>query len=324
MVKPRARGWSGNRRNGGRSAPIEIVGESPEIREIRSVIDLVGPTDVSVLIIGEPGTGKEIVAQALHAASGRNPLIARTCAAIPSGLAASALFGHVKGAFTGADRNEPGFLRSAASGTLFLDEVGELPGDVQPKLLRALDPGEFSPVGSLEVYRTECRILAATNQSVRITDDASPLREDLLSRLGAIVIRIPPLRSRRGDITILVESVLGATPIELEALDLLERHSWTRGNIRELKSTLKRAEILAGEGTICPEHLMQTAVLPGGIPTADPDDLTLNSRRLEDVKIRHARKVFEETGRNLSAAARVLDIDRKTLRRLLGPQAPGN
>lgn len=298
-------------------APQRLIGKSPAIQKVRKAVRLVGPRTDPVLITGEPGTGKELVARALHGESGRRSFRSVSCASLPSTLADSLLFGHVRGAFTGAKDHHQGAFRAAGKGTLFLDEVGELPFEVQPKLLRALDPGEFSPVGSLSVFRTQARVIAATNREP-VGEPSGPLRTDLLSRLGAVRIHLPPVRHRGGDIELLLRHYLGSCQVSPEAWERLVEHPWDRGNVRELKAVLVRARLLADNGPITLAHLETDPVMPGGIVSGcDAGEREISRDRLEDVKRRHVLRVLRECYGNRTVAARALGIDRRTLQRML-------
>lgn len=211
-----------------------LIGHSPAIRHLRHEVALWAPSLCTVLLLGDSGTGKEVTAQALHALSGqKGPLVAVNCAAIPETLAESQLFGHVSGAFTGA-KAHPGYFRAAHFGTLFLDEVGELPAQLQPKLLRALEEGVITPVGSVEPQPCKVRVIAATNRNLPSEVERGALRGDLFARLSEIVLRLPPLRDRREDILPLLGHFLGHSPPLAPALAealLLHRWPW---NVREL------------------------------------------------------------------------------------------
>jgi transcriptional regulator with GAF, ATPase, and Fis domain len=233
----------------------EIIGESPALRRALEQIDLVAPTDASVLVLGESGTGKELVAQAIHERSGRAnaPLVRVNCAGIPRELFESEFFGHVRGAFTGAIRDRVGRFELADGGTLFLDEVGEIPLELQSKLLRVLQEGTFERVGEDRTRRVDVRVIAATNRELSREIEANRFREDLYYRLAVFPIRVPPLRERPGDIgmlaahfLVLAAQKLGKPTLRLTRSDVrrLEQHDWP-GNVRELASAIERAAILA-------------------------------------------------------------------------------
>ncbi|NNL66256.1 MAG: sigma-54-dependent Fis family transcriptional regulator, partial [Myxococcales bacterium] len=232
-----------------------LVGKSPELLEIFKTVGRVAPRDVAVLVTGESGTGKELVARAIHAASARaeRPFVAVNTAAIPRDLLESELFGHERGAFTGAIEAREGRFREAEGGTLFLDEIGDMPPDLQAKLLRVLQSGEVTPVGGRSHKTVDVRILAATHRDLDAAVAEDRFREDLLYRLRVVPLHIPPLRERREDIPVLADHFLHRYAEELsakprflsnEALARLTRHDWP-GNVRELENAIKRALVLA-------------------------------------------------------------------------------
>jgi DNA-binding NtrC family response regulator len=244
-----------------RPLPPHIIAASEEMRELVSIVRAIAPTSITVLLIGESGTGKEVFAQLLHDLSGRSgPFVTVNCGAIPEGLIESELFGHEKGAFTGAIGQRKGFFEAAQGGTLFLDEIGEMPLALQVKLLRVLETGTFTRVGSTASLSTDARIIAATNRDLDIDVRAGSFRADLYYRLRAVMLRIPPLRNRREDIPFLIESMLGEFVVRHaitdaagrpqmplltpDAIDLLITHEW-RGNIRELRNTLEQLVVLS-------------------------------------------------------------------------------
>ncbi len=249
---------------------VGIVGRSEAIRHIIRQIVSVAPTDLAVLITGESGTGKEIVAKAIHELSPRRnkPMISVNCGAIPEGILESELFGHEKGAFTGAVASKKGYFELADGGTIFLDEIGEMPLQTQVKLLRVLENGEFMRVGSGEVRRVDVRVIAATNRDLAVMVQQGQFRQDLYFRLKAASIYIPPLRERREDIPLLIEhfvqQVLKRNNIEFagftdEAMQLLMTYDWP-GNVRELRNVIETVIILAGGKKITADlirdHLM--------------------------------------------------------------------
>ncbi len=249
---------------------VGIVGRSQAIRDLVRQIVSIAPTDLSVLITGESGTGKEVVAKAIHELSPRRnkPMISVNCGAIPEGILESELFGHEKGAFTGAVASKKGYFELADGGTIFLDEIGEMPLQTQVKLLRVLENGEFMRVGSGEVRRVDVRVIAATNRDLAIMVQQGQFRQDLYFRLKAASIFIPPLRERREDIPLLidhfVQQVLHRNNIEFagfteEAMQLLLTYDWP-GNVRELRNVIETVIILAGGKKITVdlirEHLM--------------------------------------------------------------------
>ncbi|MFT7668833.1 MAG: transcriptional regulator with GAF, ATPase, and Fis domain [Planctomycetota bacterium] len=235
---------------------FDMIGGSPKMLAVFDLIERVAPTNVPVLILGETGTGKELVARSLHSASLRadGPFQAENCAAVPATLLESELFGHVKGAFTGAIANRSGTFASGDGGTVFLDEIGDMPLDMQSKLLRALQDGEIRPVGSSKVIKVDFRLVAATNKDLAAMCEARTFREDLYYRLNVVSIGLPPLREREGDVRWLLERYLRELRTELgrelsisdDALRALEAWSWP-GNVRELQNELQRAAVFADE-----------------------------------------------------------------------------
>jgi two-component system, NtrC family, response regulator AtoC len=251
------------------SSPVDIteriVGTSEPIQEVFKIVGRVAESDAAVLINGETGTGKELVAQTIfqHSSRRTGPFIRVNCAALPETLLESELFGHEKGAFTGAIESRKGRFELAHTGTIFLDEIGEMTLATQRKLLRVLQSGEFQRVGGSKDIEVDVRVLAATNKILPKEVDAGNFREDLYYRLNVITINLPPLRERTGDLAPLVAHFLdkfryrpGMPPARIvdEAMDVLVRHPWP-GNIRELENTIQRAVILSGGGAITPEHL---------------------------------------------------------------------
>ena len=242
-----------------------LIGETPVMQQVRRLVETIAPTDATVMILGETGTGKELIARNLHDKSRRTDraFIPVNCGALPENLVESELFGHRKGAFTGADMNRKGLFEVANGGTLFLDEVGELDRSVQVKLLRFLEAGEIRRVGENEPFRVDVRVLCATNRDLRDMVAQEQFREDLFFRLNTFEIFLPPLRERKADIAALAQHMLARyvsrrgltqSTIAAEALEVLQNHAWP-GNIRELANMIERATILAGDGPILAEHL---------------------------------------------------------------------
>ena len=267
------------------AGPEEFIGRSPAITRIFQAVRNVAPTMATVLVEGETGTGKELVARALHRLSQRadKPLITINCAALHEGLLESELFGHVKGAFTGAVRNKPGKFALADGGTLFLDEIGDMPLSVQAKLLRVLVSGEFQQVGGEKTHYVDVRVLAATNKDLRAAVGAGSFREDLYYRLNVVQLTLPPLRERPGDIARLVRYFCDRIakrerrrPLypEREAMRRLESYAWP-GNVRELENVIERAVIYAGDRPVTlddlPDYLAGDAAAPGPEEAA-PDE----------------------------------------------------
>jgi DNA-binding NtrC family response regulator len=307
-----------------------LIGETPTMQQVRRLIDTIAPTDASVMILGETGTGKELVARSLHEKSRRadRAFIPVNCGALPENLVESELFGHRKGAFTGADTNRKGLFEVANGGTLFLDEVGELDKSVQVKLLRFLESGEIRRVGENEPFRVDVRVLCATNRDLRDMVANELFREDLFFRLNTFEIFLPPLRERRTDIAALAKHLLtrhasrrGLTEstIASESIELLMGHEWP-GNIRELANMIERATILAGNGPILPEHLPtqlpirskshQSALTSIGPPHFQVPE---GSPTLRDVEMKYIQTILEKHQGNKPAASRELGISLKTL-----------
>ena len=310
-------------------APL-LIGETPVMQQVRRLIDTIAPTDASVMILGQTGTGKELIARSLHDKSRRadRAFIPVNCGALPENLVESELFGHRKGAFTGADVHRKGLFEVANGGTLFLDEVGELDRSVQVKLLRFLESGEIRRVGENEPFRVDVRVLCATNRDLREMVANDQFREDLFFRLNTFEIFLPPLRERKADIAALASHLLARyvsrrglsqSTITSEALEVLQNHDWP-GNIRELANMIERATILAGDGPILAEHL--PAQLPArgrAHPTAAAAvgaphfQIPEGTPTLRDVEMRFIQAILEKHNGNKPPAARELGISLKTL-----------
>ncbi len=310
-----------------------LVGETTAMQQVRRLIDTVAPTDASVMILGETGTGKELIARNLHDRSRRTggAFIPVNCGALPENLVESELFGHRKGSFTGADTNRKGLFEVANGGTLFLDEVGELNKNVQVKILRFLESGEIRRVGENDPFRVDVRVLCATNRDLRDMIATDQFREDLFFRMNTFEIHLPPLRERKGDIPALASHLLrrfaprrGGTESTLtpEAIEALQTHGWP-GNIRELANAIERATILAGGGPIRPEHLpTQPAIrrAPGQMGAAHPSahsgphfQIPDGNPTLRDIEMKYIQVVLERHSGNKPAASKELGISLKTL-----------
>jgi len=313
---------------------IELVGRSGAFIEVMKQVGRVAATNLPVLLSGESGTGKEVVASALHRRSARaaNPFVAVNCGAIPAELIESELFGHMKGSFTGADRDRAGLWEEADGGTVFLDEITETTAAFQVKLLRALQEGEIRRVGSNRTQRVDVRVIAASNRDVEGEVKAGRFRQDLFYRLNAVSIVLPPLRERREDILPLAKSFAEqvyalnpAVTFAAEALQLLEQYAWP-GNIRELENAVVRAAALS-DGIIraqdLPERVRQYEQESEGgelETSTEPVSATPEWVSLAEVEARYVTKVLQHTRGNKQAAARVLGVDRKTVERILRRQ----
>ena len=296
-----------------------IVGSSKEMEKVFDVIRKVADTEAAILITGESGTGKELVARSIHANSSRReaPFIAINCAAIPRDLLESELFGHVKGAFTGAVKDKTGKFQLAEGGTLFLDEVGELPLELQPKLLRALQEKEVEPVGGTTVQKLDVRVVSATNLNVDKAIADGTFREDLYYRLSVIPIHLPPLRERRKDIPLLIRYFCGKhgsekITFDKDALDTLVMYPWP-GNVRELQNSVERLLIMRNGDTITrddlPDKIRGNRTLNRSAVINLPDE----GYSLEQLEREVVVAALERNAWNQTAAARFLRIPRHTL-----------
>jgi DNA-binding NtrC family response regulator len=315
--------------------PDSLVGDSPPMRAVKTLIRKVGPTRTNVLITGESGTGKELVARALHAAGAEPdaPFLAVNCAAIPNELLENQLFGHVRGAFTGADRDRIGLFAAAGRGTVFLDEIGELPLATQAKLLRSIEMKEVLPVGATRPVAIGARVLAATNKDLAAEVAAGSFRADLYYRLNVVAIGLPPLRDRREDIPELIPVLLARHADRMGRPPVLVDNATTRrlsaadwkGNVRELDNALERAMILA-EGPVLtwsdfPPELVGPAGDEGSAPATDSDDLRSALDRFERA---HIRRVLDRSGGDKREAARRLGLGLSSLYRKLDESGTGS
>ena len=316
-------------------ARAAIIGESPQLQDVFKIIDKVADTPSTVLINGESGTGKELIASALHGASSRRdkPFIKINCAAIPHNLLESELFGYERGAFTGAVTSKPGRFELADGGTLFLDEIGEIPVEMQVKLLRALQEGEFERVGGIKTTRVDVRLIAATNRDLQAEIEAGRFRKDLYYRLAVVPIVLPPLRERRADIPMLAGHFVEKYNRKLnkkiesisdDAMALLQAYNWP-GNIRELENLIERVLLFADGPSITakdlPDPIRQGSGTPAPALSAAPLEASTGEGGLKDiVRMKAAElekdlitKALEETGGNVTRAAKLLQISRKSL-----------
>jgi DNA-binding NtrC family response regulator len=310
-----------------------LIGDSPALRATYDVIRRAGPTDVTVLVTGESGTGKELAARALHAESRRRsaPFVALNCSALPSELVESELFGHVRGAFTGANRDHAGLFEAADGGTLFLDEIGDLAVPAQAKLLRALEERSVLRLGATRPTPVDVRVLAATHQPLDRLVAQGRFREDLLYRLQVVTLQLPPLRERRSDVPALVAHFLAhfaerhqraITGVSEAARRLLIAYDWP-GNVRELRNAIERAVVLSDDGTIDEADL--PAQIAGASAPLRPTDAALaelpfaeaRARALEAFDRSFVAAALERHGANVSATARSLGLHRQSLQKLL-------
>ncbi len=293
-----------------------ITGRSPAIAQALDLSRKVAPTDATVLLMGETGTGKEVFATAIHAASARSgkPFLPINCGALSRELLDSELFGHVAGAFTGALKDKKGLVKAAAGGTLFLDEIGELPTDLQAKLLRVLETGDYLRVGDTKPMKADVRVIAATHRDLPTEVAKGGFREDLYYRLSAFIIRLPSLAERKADIQVLAQQFVlyyaarfkkPITGIDDAVKERLMHHTW-RGNVRELRNVIERACIL------CDGPLLDAASLPMELQSA-PAPTTSAAYDLESVEREHIRRVLKQTGGNKTLAAELLGIGLTTL-----------
>ena len=298
-----------------------IIGHSPAIHKVFDLVEKVAPTDATVLLTGGSGTGKELLARAIHMRSSiaEKEFIAVNMAAIPPDMVEAQLFGHEKGAFTGAEQRRDGLLRSVRGGTIFLDEVSEIPVQAQAKLLRAVEAQEILPVGADRPLQAQFRLIAATNRDLEAAVAEGDFRQDLYFRLNVFRIEVPPLSERRDDIPALVSHfvklhgrALGRSPVSVsnQAMKLLLGYSWP-GNVRELSNMIERACILSESDQLDVEHLPSELVAESGVPTG------LKSA-VEEFERRHIAWVLRAAGGNRERAAQMLEIDPATLYRRLG------
>lgn len=294
-----------------------VIGESDAIKQAVRLAERIAPGDSTVLLLGETGTGKEVFAKAIHQNSRRKekPFIALNCSAFTKELLEGELFGHKAGAYTGAAKDKKGLIELASSGTLFLDEIGELHIDLQAKLLRVLENGEFIKLGDTKVSSADVRIIAATNRDLLAESQRGNFREDLYYRLDVFSVKLPPLRERVKDIPALTKFFLKKLAeknnvtipsVNSDAMRLLQQYTW-KGNIRELKNVLERAFILQDEQVIKPEHLPFEIQQPVGS--------TIPGLSLAEVEKQHIRKILQSTQWNKARAAKLLEIGLATLYR---------
>ncbi len=304
----------------------DLVGPSKAMQEVFSLIRQVAGSTAAVLVTGESGTGKELVARAIHKLSRRSdgPFVAINCAAMPETLMESELFGHEKGAFTGALQRRAGCFELAHNGTLLLDEIGDMPFGTQAKLLRVLEDSKVRRLGGSQELKVDSRVIASTNKELAESLKEGSMREDLYYRLNVFHIHLPPLRERSDDVLPIAEALMGGMneKHECKVVDFhpnvaekLQRYSWP-GNVRELRNVIERAVILAGEGTILPSHLIGTLNEQGPVSTAstDPNELSLRvGTTVKQAEKALILKTLDHTKGNKTRAARILEVSLKTL-----------
>jgi DNA-binding NtrC family response regulator len=296
----------------------DLVSKSPKMEAVFDLARTAAKSNSTVLILGESGTGKELLARAIHAESPRQdgPFVGVSCAALTESLLESELFGHEKGAFTGAASSARGKFEIAAGGSLFLDEIGDISPKLQLDLLRVLDAREFRRVGGSQLIKADVRILAATNRDLKKLVESGAFREDLYYRLNVIPVTLPPLRERKEDIPLLVEHFLAQSRTEMqkplegvsaEAMEMLMAHDWP-GNVRELRNVLERGAVMARGPIVTPMELeLAPPALPAGATPTDSPDL------LRDVERKHIVAMLKQQNWNITRSARALGIDRVTL-----------
>jgi DNA-binding NtrC family response regulator len=303
-----------------------LVSADPAMRQLFELVERVAPSDAAVTVLGETGTGKELVARALHRLSRRREraFIPVNCSAIAESLIESELFGHEKGAFSGADRLRKGAFEEAEGGTIFLDEIGELPVELQPKLLRTLELGEVKRVGASRPIQVDVRVVAATHRDLRAQVRAGKFREDLYYRLCVVPVTVPPLRARRGDVRSLAEHFLGrAAPRGLalrftdEALAKLEAHPWP-GNVRQLKNVVQRALLFRGEGLAIPASVVTIEDAEPGARAGDHDTLYLRGLTMEDLEREAIRLSLRRHRGKRAAVVKELAIAKSTVMKRIG------
>ena len=321
----------------GYESDLPLIGTSPKFVECLKLVGRVSPTNLPVLITGESGTGKEVVARAIHQRSKRagHNFVTVNCGAIPTELIESELFGHAKGSFTGADRERMGMWEEATGGTLFLDEITETNPLFQVKILRALQEGEIRRVGSNRNIKVDVRVIAATNRDIELEVEKGNFRQDLMYRLNAVTIDLPPLRDRKEDIPLLAEHFVreaglpGEPKFADETLEILENYDWP-GNIRELENAVLHAVSLSDD-IFYPEHLPSRIRYSGAAdrrsfsrePGNDVGGQTAEWLTLAEMEKTYVERVLAHTGGNKQAASRILSIDRKTLARIVNRKPVG-
>jgi DNA-binding NtrC family response regulator len=302
----------------------QIEGKSQRMLEVYKLVARVASSTATVLVVGESGTGKELVARAIHSRSPRaaKPFVPVNCTALSESLLESELFGHARGAFTGAVAAKRGLFETANGGTLFLDEIGDMGPKMQAQILRVLQDGEMRPVGGTEAIRVDVRLVCATNRDLEAEVKAGRFREDLYFRINVVTVRMPPLRDRAGDIPILIRHFLNKVAkregrpeasVSPETLDVLCRHAWP-GNVRELENAIERAVAVAKGNVVLPSDL--PVEVYGGSPVS-PAGIVDDRPTLAELEKRYIAMVLAECGGNKKKAAAKLGIDRRTLYRAI-------
>ncbi len=322
-------------RRGDEPAYEGIVGRSRKMQEVFDIIESIAPTTSSVLVLGESGTGKELVARAIHERSTRKekPFVVINCSAIPVHLLESELFGHRKGSFTGAVADKKGLFEEADGGSVFLDEIGEVPPSVQVKLLRVLQEGEVRSVGAVDSRQVDVRLIAATNQDLAVAVREGRFREDLYYRINVISLTLPPLRERADDVPLLAYHFLQAfskrmkKPVEkisVDALQALQRYSWV-GNVRELENVIERAVVMANGDTIVAQDLPPRVLGESFYLAGEEEEANLTKFSYREAKLRavesfnraYLTSLLRETGGNISYAAERAGMDRSNFKKLI-------
>ena len=315
-----------NDRYAGHPAFDSIVHKSPAMKRLCSISYDYAMAEIPVLITGETGTGKELIARAIHAVSARadHPFVVVDCAALPEALMGNELFGHERGAYTGADRKQPGLFAAADKGVIFLDEIGELPRTVQAVLLRVLQDGSYRPYGSVRQMRADVRIIAATNQDLQEAVNRKTFRLDLFHRIRGAVVHLPPLRSRTADIPLLVRHFIrkltpnGVAPPDVPpvVMSRLLCHGW-EGNVRELENRIRSAIALASGGGIADEDIFPEDVEDVESSRELPSLRSVRTDTSRDTEGQYLERILRETGGNVSRAAEIAEVHRTHLYNLL-------
>jgi transcriptional regulator with GAF, ATPase, and Fis domain len=308
-----------------------VVGTTPTMRELFGLVESVAPTDATVLLLGESGTGKELVARGIHARSARagRPFVAINCSALTDTLLESELFGHVRGAFTGASSSRVGVFEEASQGTLFLDEIGDISAAMQVRLLRVLQEGEIKPVGATEIRKVDVRVVAATNRDLEAASRAGTFRQDLYYRLNVVALELPPLRHRLPDIPLLVHHFLARYAARFgkatghfspEAMEAMQSYAWP-GNVRELENVVQRAVVLA-PGDELGVEVLPPAVRTRSAPPAPEQRFDLPFGKAKQAAVRSFERsylsdVLRRSSGKVAEAARLCGLDKSNFRRII-------